>query len=248
MACVHVDGAQAILLSYWSWFEPFFNFRERDPCLENEAATIEEVLLVSVRVMMDPCDPCAAVIRTSLAVMARDDVSVTIDQAALENFADDYSAERVQSMRKEVEWDACDWHYTPKDLPGDSTAQYIFVMDSLNYCFWPVEGLEYEQLATSLRDVLKADASAFDTTALKSMTSAQLQVPLHSVPPSVLTFHSSVLSLFRSHPPARPPSLAPSLRPCTLHKQTTTPGLVSYTHPSGDRWPRASPTRARLGP
>ena len=189
-------------------------------------------------------------LRTSLAVMARDDVSVTIDQAALESFADDYSADRVQSMRKEVEWDACDWHYTPKDLPGDSTAQYIFVMDSLNYCFWPVEGLEYEQLATSLRDVLKADPSAFDAAALKSMTSAQLQVSVLSSPiPALLSFSPHCpcpfpLFLFAHF---GPPSLRPSLRPRTIPQRTTTPGLVPHTHTPGDRRSRAPPTGARLG-
>jgi hypothetical protein len=34
----------------------------------------------------------------------------------------------------------------------DLTAQYVFVLDALNFCFWPLANYEYEQLAgTSCR-------------------------------------------------------------------------------------------------
>ena len=107
---------------------------------------------------------------------------VEIDIEALEKFADEYSHERVQNLRKEVEWDSCDWHYS--DTSSDLTAQYIFVMDSLNYCFWPVPGFEYEQLATSLRDVLKADPTAFNADKLQAITPTELQAwfPTHELP------------------------------------------------------------------
>lgn len=34
---------------------------------------------------------------------------------------------------------------------GDLTAQYLLVLDALNFCFWPEEGLSYEHLATGLK-------------------------------------------------------------------------------------------------
>lgn len=34
---------------------------------------------------------------------------------------------------------------------GDLTAQYTLVLDALNFCFWPEEGLEYEHMARGLK-------------------------------------------------------------------------------------------------
>jgi hypothetical protein len=32
-----------------------------------------------------------------------------------------------------------------------ATAQYLLVLDALNFCFWPQPGLEYEHLARGLK-------------------------------------------------------------------------------------------------
>jgi hypothetical protein len=45
------------------------------------------------------------------------------------------------ALRKDFAWSASGWHY---DDRGPLTAQYVFVLDSLNFCFWPTAGLEYE--------------------------------------------------------------------------------------------------------
>ena len=34
---------------------------------------------------------------------------------------------------------------------GPLTAQYLLVLDALNFCFWPEPGLEYEHLASGLK-------------------------------------------------------------------------------------------------
>ena len=34
---------------------------------------------------------------------------------------------------------------------GDLTAQYLLIIDALNFCFWPQDGLEYEHLATGVK-------------------------------------------------------------------------------------------------
>lgn len=52
----------------------------------------------------------------------------------------------------------------------EATAQYLLVLDALNFCFWPTPGFEYAQLATHLRDVLQADARAFDADRLAVVT------------------------------------------------------------------------------
>lgn len=52
----------------------------------------------------------------------------------------------------------------------EATVQYLLVLDALNFCFWPTPGFEYVQLATRLRDVLLADAHAFDADRLAVVT------------------------------------------------------------------------------
>ena len=44
----------------------------------------------------------------------------------------------------------------------DSTIQYVFVLDALNFCFWPVPGLEYVDLATGLRRAVERDPRCLD--------------------------------------------------------------------------------------
>ena len=34
---------------------------------------------------------------------------------------------------------------------GPQTVQYFLVVDALNFCFWPEEGLEYEHLAKGVK-------------------------------------------------------------------------------------------------
>lgn len=106
--------------------------------------------------------------------------SVTIVDAALTELANEMS-ERCNA----VAWDEGDWHYCKdaKEL-GPKTCQYIFVMDSLNFCFWPVEGLEYDTLALALKTVLEKDENIFDAERLCNMTEETLQswFPNHQIP------------------------------------------------------------------
>jgi hypothetical protein len=36
---------------------------------------------------------------------------------------------------------------------------YLFVLDSCNFCFWPLEGFEYEQLASNIRNYINTGVS-----------------------------------------------------------------------------------------
>ena len=37
-----------------------------------------------------------------------------------------------------LKWDASEWHYTADATTGATlTIQYIFVLDAMNFCFWP---------------------------------------------------------------------------------------------------------------
>ena len=68
------------------------------------------------------------------------------------------------------------WHYA-KDVhsSGPLTCQYIFVLDALNFCFWPEAGLEYDYLASALNRVLTDDRNAFCAQSLAEMTDVKLQ-------------------------------------------------------------------------
>ncbi len=69
----------------------------------------------------------------------------------------------VNDALSKVQWDSCDWHFNrDAAIAGPLTAQYILVLDALNFCFWPCPGLEYEHLAIGLKNVLEADPTAFD--------------------------------------------------------------------------------------
>ena len=100
--------------------------------------------------------------------------SVRIDDDCLNKVADDLCKDAL-SFRDGVVWDSGGWHYAADVASfGPVTCQYIFVMDALNFCFWPSPGLEYDYLAVSLRKVLEADVTAFDAAKLAVMTEVKL--------------------------------------------------------------------------
>lgn len=106
------------------------------------------------------------------------------------NKIDQFATELVSSSgsssnNNNVEWDSSGWHYNQDALTdGPLTCQYIFVMDSLNFCFWPANGLEYDTLAVSLKNVLESNSNAFDAVNLMSIDENILQswFPTHTIP------------------------------------------------------------------
>lgn len=71
-----------------------------------------------------------------------------------------------------VEWDFEGIHYFDN---GPLTVQYLFVLDALNFCFWPDKELNYDHLASGLKAVLQNDQSAFDADRLQKYTGPQLR-------------------------------------------------------------------------
>eukprot|EP00639_Heterosigma_akashiwo_P003444 CAMPEP_0194583630 /NCGR_PEP_ID=MMETSP0292-20121207/16473_1 /TAXON_ID=39354 /ORGANISM="Heterosigma akashiwo, Strain CCMP2393" /LENGTH=168 /DNA_ID=CAMNT_0039438327 /DNA_START=107 /DNA_END=610 /DNA_ORIENTATION=+ len=121
----------------------------------------------------DDIDPTYQVIESCCAVM-EEAKSVEICQTAMKSMAnqlkDKIAADKI------VQWDEMGWHWN-EDVQsgGELTCQYIFVLDSLNFCFWPTTGMEYEQLARALTAVLKADPTAFDAERLLRLTEDELR-------------------------------------------------------------------------
>lgn len=53
--------------------------------------------------------------------------------------------------------------------------QYLLVLDAINFCFWPDDELEYEDLAKGLKDAMLADRHCLSASALEHMTGARLR-------------------------------------------------------------------------
>jgi len=63
-------------------------------------------------------------------------------------------------------------HYSGSEA---TMVQYLFVLDALNFCFWPSEGKwEYEDLSTALKRAVEADAAALSAESLAKMTEETL--------------------------------------------------------------------------
>jgi len=106
----------------------------------------------------------------AVALIAKEtDPLVTIDEAALKRElatnADAYSEKCIPP-----DW-AQDYHYFDGT---DLTAQYILVLDALNFCFWPLPEYEYNHLASSLKRTLERDRHSFDADRLSKVDAEQL--------------------------------------------------------------------------
>lgn len=91
-------------------------------------------------------------VRRSCELVANEASHVVIHDDKIEALITDRDGEFADHLRmlieKKNEWDVCGWHYNEDvHTSGDLTAQYILIVDALNFCFWPCEGLEYEHLA-----------------------------------------------------------------------------------------------------
>eukprot|EP00601_Ochromonadales_sp_CCMP2298_P004962 CAMPEP_0173190590 /NCGR_PEP_ID=MMETSP1141-20130122/12427_1 /TAXON_ID=483371 /ORGANISM="non described non described, Strain CCMP2298" /LENGTH=304 /DNA_ID=CAMNT_0014114711 /DNA_START=11 /DNA_END=922 /DNA_ORIENTATION=- len=119
-------------------------------------------------------NPLAAV-RATCSEVVRLSVHVTIVDSAIEEHASKFGDSVVGDFGKEVEWDAQGWHYCADvGAIGPLTVQFIFVMDALNFCFWPSPRFEYDTLAVSLKNVLEKDPSAFNADKLACITEETL--------------------------------------------------------------------------
>lgn len=82
---------------------------------------------------------------------------VKINKEAVVKLATDYKNQKDPFHY--VDWADCDFHYFDANN-HESVVDYIFVLDSLNFCFWP-HTWEYGDLGTSLKNILLKDKNAF---------------------------------------------------------------------------------------
>lgn len=92
---------------------------------------------------------------------------VSINPAGIEKLV-----EHVGGELPPIKWDFEGIHYFDN---GPLTAQYMLVLDALNFCFWPDDELQYDHLAAGLAEALKDDPTIFDTHRLKNFTGSMLR-------------------------------------------------------------------------
>ncbi|MCO5605759.1 hypothetical protein L7F22_059943 [Adiantum nelumboides] len=107
---------------------------------------------------MAPCEP-ASVVRESSAWVASHASHVFINQKGLEKVVDELDSNIHMDL-----WDFEGIHYFDG---GPLTVQYLFVLDALNFCFWPDADLHYDHLAAGLRSALMEDSTIFDADRLE---------------------------------------------------------------------------------
>ncbi|TKY70648.1 UPF0553 protein [Spatholobus suberectus] len=105
-------------------------------------------------------------VRATSAWVASRSSHVVVDSAGIEKVVS-----TIESIPK-VEWDFEGIHYFDN---GPLTVQYLFVLDALNFCFWPDKDLSYDHLASGLKAALQNDKSAFDADRLQKYTGSQLR-------------------------------------------------------------------------
>ncbi|KAL0332327.1 UNVERIFIED_CONTAM: Queuosine salvage protein [Sesamum calycinum] len=106
-------------------------------------------------------------VRATSAWVASHSSHVTVDSSGVEKVA-----ERMKDSIPKVEWDFEGIHYFDD---GPLTVQYLFVLDALNFCFWPDKEMTYDHLAAGLKEVLQNDKSAFDADRLQKYTGPELR-------------------------------------------------------------------------
>ncbi|KAM5576760.1 hypothetical protein ABKV19_007548 [Rosa sericea] len=105
-------------------------------------------------------------VRGTSAWVANHSSHVLVDSSGIEKVA-----ETIDEIPK-VNWDFEGIHYFDN---GPLTVQYLFVLDALNFCFWPDKDLNYDNLAAGLKEALLNDKSAFDADRLQKYTGPELR-------------------------------------------------------------------------
>ncbi|XP_004288236.1 PREDICTED: UPF0553 protein-like [Fragaria vesca subsp. vesca] len=105
-------------------------------------------------------------VRGTSAWVANHSSHVVVDSSGIEKVA-----ETIDEIPK-VNWDFEGIHYFDN---GPLTVQYLFVLDALNFCFWPDKDLNYDNLAAGLKEALLNDKSAFDADRLQKYTGPELR-------------------------------------------------------------------------
>ncbi len=113
--------------------------------------------------------PLQLVLPTTAAVVAQCS-HVSIDDKGM----DDLCRNNLPSHLPTPEEFDTTMHYVDTNNDPQGTIQYLLLVDSLNFCFWPCPGLEYEHLARGLKQAVAADPQLLSAARLAALTIDEL--------------------------------------------------------------------------
>lgn len=115
---------------------------------------------------------CLDDIRRSTARVVRAAKHVSIDEEALK--VEIRGHPDMYKVPPDLDWaPEGGYHYRNAEDP-DLTAQYVLVLDALNFCFWPATGYEYAELAGSLKSTILKNSKAFSAESLSTITASEV--------------------------------------------------------------------------
>lgn len=118
---------------------------------------------------MDSLNPLETV-RTGAAFVTAQARSVSVDEAAIDALA----ARIAQGEMPRIAWDEVH-HFRGGEA---ETAQYLLLLDALNFCFWPEPAWDYNRLALALKTTMLTAPERFSAEALARATSADTRALL----------------------------------------------------------------------
>ena len=115
-------------------------------------------------------NPCTYVKESTLKIIPSMK-HVKIDEEVIKKFVSELLQDK--NCLKFPKWSES--HFDATSVPFETLLRYLFVIDTLNYCFWPNEGFEYFSLAKNLYLTLKENKDFFEIENLVKMTPEQLK-------------------------------------------------------------------------
>lgn len=119
---------------------------------------------------------CDEVRKTCNMILSNQDsnkLDVWIDQNAInkeiEKNGDQYKKQSID----ELKWNKDPYHYFNENNI-ELTLRFILVLDSLNFCFWPLPKYEYQHLGLGLKHTLQTDEKAFNPLNLMKLNKTTL--------------------------------------------------------------------------
>ena len=115
-------------------------------------------------------NPCTYVKESTIKILPKLS-HVTIDEASLEKFISEIL--KNENLLQIPTWSKC--HFEASSVDIETLLRYIFTIDTLNFCFWPNEGFEYDNLAKNLYEPIKQKTDFFEMENLIKITPQNLQ-------------------------------------------------------------------------
>lgn len=122
-------------------------------------------LLLYPRMSSSTRNPCRSA-RESCRRVALSARHVSVHKPSTQALAKDI-ATNYAAYASDCDWNT-DWHFNDPFDPA-LTVQYLFLIDTLNFCFWPTEKFEYEHLALGVKRAVAANPSAIHAKNLATM-------------------------------------------------------------------------------